>query len=154
MTKANKTMNEMDIIHTIRAFNRNYVRSIGLLEKTMLNSDYSLTESQILFIVNQQKVTTATHINKLLKLDEGYLSRIIKKLISKSLLTKQQSPIDKRSFEIKMTSKGLVEQQKLDQLSTESVRSVIASLSAAEKQELAQLFERLMRLLYQDKPSA
>jgi len=61
---------------------------------------------------------------------------------------------DKRSFEIKMTSKGLVEQQKLDQLSTESVRSVIASLSAAEKQELAQLFERLMRLLYQDKPSA
>ncbi|WP_417363832.1 MarR family winged helix-turn-helix transcriptional regulator [Galbibacter sp.] len=143
----------MEIIHTIRDFNRNYVRSIGLLEKTMLNTDYSLTESQILFIVNQQKVTTATDINKILKLDEGYLSRIIKKLISNSLLTKKQSPVDKRSYEITLTSKGIKEQLKLDQLSTASVRSVIASLSVSEKLELAHLFNRLMTLLYHDKPS-
>lgn len=141
-------MDEIEIIHTIRNFNRNYVRSIGLLEKTMLNSDYSLTESQILFIVNQHKVTTATDINKILKLDEGYLSRIIKKLTSKSLITKEQSLIDKRSYEIKLTKKGVKEQQKLDQLSTDSVRSVITKLSEIEKQELAHLFQRLMSLLY------
>jgi len=145
-------MDEMEIIHTIRAFNRNYVRSIGLLEKTMLNSDYSLTESQILFIVNEQKKTTATQINKLLKLDEGYLSRIIKKLISKSLLTKEQSPVDKRCFEIKLTTKGLKEQEKLDQLSTESVRAVISTLSASDQTELAHLFKKIMNMLYEDKP--
>lgn len=143
----------MEIIHTIRAFNRNYVRSIGLLEKTMLNSDYSLTESQILYIVHEQKITTATDINKILKLDEGYLSRIIKKLISKSLLTKQQSPVDKRCFEIKMTNKGLKEQQKLDHLSTESVRIVISTLPPSDKIELAHLFKRIMTMLYEDKPT-
>lgn len=141
----------MEIIHTIRAFNRNYVRSIGLLQKTMLNSDYSLTESQILFIVNEHKITTATEINKILKLDEGYLSRIIKRLISKSLLTKQQSPIDKRCYEIKMTDKGLKEQKKLDDLSTESVRAVIASLPSSDKIELAHLFKKIMNMLYEDK---
>lgn len=147
-------MDEMEIIHTIRTFNRNYVRSIGLLEKTMLNSDYSLTESQILFIVHQQKKTTATDINKILNLDEGYLSRIIKKLISKSLLTKEQSPVDKRSFEIMMTSKGIKEQEKLDLLSTKSVQEVISTLSDEDKTELALLFKRIMTMLYKDKPSS
>ena len=117
----------------------------------MLNSDYSLTESQILFIVNEHKITTATEINKILKLDEGYLSRIIKRLISKSLLTKQQSPIDKRCYEIKMTDKGLKEQKKLDDLSTESVRAVIASLPSSDKIELAHLFKKIMNMLYEDK---
>ena len=143
----------MEIIHTIRAFNRNYVRSIGLLQKTMLNSDYSLTESQILFIVHEQKTTTATEINKILKLDEGYLSRIIKKLISKSLLTKEQSPIDKRCYEIKMTDKGIEEQQKLDDLSTASVRILISSLPSSDKIELAHLFKRIMKMLYKDNPT-
>src|SRR5690606_22538193 len=147
-------MDEMEIIHTIRTFNRNYVRSIGLLEKTMLNSDYSLTESQILFIVHQQKKTTATDINKILNLDEGYLSRIIKKLISKSLLTKEQSPVDKRSFEIMMTSKGIKEQEKLDLLATKSVQEVISTLSDEDKTELALLFKRIMTMLYKDKPSS
>lgn len=156
MTKATKLdqMDEMEIIHTIRAFNRNYVRSIGLLEKTMLNSDYSLTESQILFIVHQQKKTTATDINKILNLDEGYLSRIIKKLISKSLLTKKQSPVDKRCYEIMMTKKGIKVQEKLDQLSTESVRRVISTLAVEDRTELALLFNRIMNMLYKDKPTS
>ncbi|WP_040459721.1 MarR family winged helix-turn-helix transcriptional regulator [Galbibacter marinus] len=147
-------MDEMEIIHTIRAFNRNYVRSIGLLEKTMLNSDYSLTESQILFIVHQQKKTTATDINKILNLDEGYLSRIIKKLISKSLLTKKQSPVDKRCYEIMMTKKGIKVQEKLDQLSTESVRRVISTLAVEDRTELALLFNRIMNMLYKDKSTS
>ncbi|MAO36549.1 MAG: GCN5 family acetyltransferase, partial [Zunongwangia sp.] len=68
-------MNEIEIIHSIRKFNRNYVRSIGLLEKSFLNTGYSLTESHILYIVKEQGKTTATEINKVLNLDEGYLSR-------------------------------------------------------------------------------
>jgi len=156
LTKATKLdqMDEMEIIHTIRAFNRNYVRSIGLLEKTMLNSDYSLTESQILFIVHQQKKTTATDINKILNLDEGYLSRIIKKLISKSLLTKKQSAVDKRCYDIMMTKKGIKVREKLDRLSTESVRSVISTLAVEDRTELALLFNRIMNMLYKDKPTS
>ena len=70
------------IVHQIRNFNRNYVRTIGLLENTILNSGYSLTEAHILNEVISQPDSTATIINKELKLDEGYLSRVIKRLIS------------------------------------------------------------------------
>lgn len=151
MTKANTlTMDQEEIIDKIRAFNRNYVRSIGLLERTVLNSNYSLTESHILHLINAHKKTTATQINKTLKLDEGYLSRVIKKLISKSLLTKEQSSSDKRIFEIKLTEKGQKEYQKIDKLSSESIRAITADLNPSEKLELASLFDRAMDLLYKE----
>lgn len=151
MTKANTLrMNQEEIIDKIRAFNRNYVRSIGLLERTVLNSNYSLTESHILHLINSHEKTTATQINKTLKLDEGYLSRVIKKLISKSLLIKEQSSSDKRIFEIKLSEKGQKEFQKIDKLSSESIRAITADLSPSEKLELASLFDRAMTLLYKD----
>ena len=141
-------MGEDDIIFKIRDFNRKYVRSIGLLEKTVLNSDYSLTEGHILHIVSEQEKTTATEINKKLKLDEGYLSRIIKKLISNSLLSKKQSTSDKRIFEIMLTEKGQIEYDKIDRLSSDSIRLIIEDLNQSEKLELAGLFERAMDLLF------
>lgn len=144
-------MKEIEVIQEIRKFNRNYVRSIGVLQKTFLNSDYSLTEGQILFLVKQEGKTTATAINKVLNLDEGYLSRIIKNLISNSLLTKERSLADKRFFEIKLTQKGIKEQQKIDELSSTSIQSIINHLSATEQEELANAFKRIMVLLYQKK---
>ncbi len=141
-------MKEIEIIKRIRKFNRSYVRSIGLLEKTFLNTDYSLTESQVIFLVKEQGKTTATAINKVLKLDEGYLSRIIKKLISNSLLTKEQSKTDKRCYEIMLTTIGIREQQKLDELSSDSIQTIISHLSESEQLELASSFDKIMKLLY------
>ncbi|WP_268223747.1 MarR family winged helix-turn-helix transcriptional regulator [Sinomicrobium oceani] len=143
-------MKEIEVISEIRKFNRSYVRSIGLLQKTFLDTNYSLTESQVIFLVKEQGKTTATAINKVLQLDEGYLSRIIKKLISDSLLIKEQSQADKRCFEIMLSPKGIEEQRKMDKLSSESVRAIISHLSETEQQELAGSFQRIMALLYKE----
>ncbi|RXG21713.1 hypothetical protein DSM02_1958 [Leeuwenhoekiella polynyae] len=40
-------------------FNRNYVCSMGLLEKTVLSSNYSLTEPHLLYIISTHTKTTA-----------------------------------------------------------------------------------------------
>jgi DNA-binding MarR family transcriptional regulator len=135
------------IINKIRSFNRNYVRTIGLLENTILNSGYSLTEAHILNEVSSQPDSTATSINKELKLDEGYLSRVIKSLISKSLITKKQSLTDKRVFVINPTDKGKSEYQKLDILSSQMVISNIDHLNQVEQLELVDLLDRVQLLL-------
>lgn len=135
------------IVNRIRTFNRYYVRTIGLLEKTILNSGYSLTEAHILNVVTSQEDSTATSINKELKLDEGYLSRVIKALISKSLITKKQSPSDKRVFIINPTDKGKSEYKKLDNLSSDMVKSNVAHLSQDDQLELADLLDRAKKLL-------
>jgi len=135
------------IVHQIRNFNRNYVRTIGLLENTILNSGYSLTEAHILNEVISQPDSTATIINKELKLDEGYLSRVIKRLISKSLITKKQSPTDKRVYVINPTDKGKTEYQKLDILSSKMVINNIDHLKQEEQLELVALLDRVQLLL-------
>jgi DNA-binding MarR family transcriptional regulator len=123
------------------------VRTIGLLENTILNSGYSLTEAHILNEVSSQPDSTATSINKELKLDEGYLSRVIKSLISKSLITKKQSLTDKRVFVINPTDKGKSEYQKLDILSSQMVISNIDHLNQVEQLELVDLLDRVQLLL-------
>ena len=135
------------IVHQIRSFNRNYVRTIGLLENTILNTGYSLTEAHILNEVTSQPNSTATSINKELKLDEGYLSRVIKRLISKSLITKKQSLTDKRVYVINPTDKGKTEYQKLDILSSKMVIANIDHLKQEEQLELVALLDRVQLLL-------
>ncbi|CAM4368120.1 MarR family winged helix-turn-helix transcriptional regulator [Zobellia nedashkovskayae] len=137
----------LETIDRIRAFNRYYVRAIGLLENTVVKSGFTLTEAHIINEVNATPNTTATEINKKLKLDEGYLSRVIKKLISNSLLTKSRSATDKRAYVINLTEKGRAEYQKLDSRSTELVASNISNLDNKETVELANLMDRIQFLL-------
>jgi len=134
-------------VEQIRAFNRFFVRSIGILENTILNSGYSLTEAHILNLVNANIDSTATSLNKELNLDEGYLSRVIKKLISKDLITKKQSEFDKRVFVVNATNKGKREYQKLDNLSSDMVKSNISHLSQNEQLELIELLKRVEILM-------
>ncbi len=141
---------KQNTVNQIRAFNRYYVRTIGLLKNSILNSGYSLTEAHVLNFINSNKDCTATSINKELNLDEGYLSRVIKKLISKKLITKTQSPLDKRVFVINATDKGENEYKKLDSLSSEMVESNIKHLNQKEQLELVALLNRVKGLLQND----
>lgn len=133
---------ENDVVARIRNFNRFYVRIIGLLEKTILNSGYSLTEAHVMNVLYNHPDSTATHINQELKLDEGYLSRVIKKLIKLSLVRKAHSPVDKRAFVLALTTKGRGVYEQLDRASSELVASTIAHLNDDQKVELAELLDR------------
>lgn len=146
----NCNMNQ-DIVKRIRSFNRFYVRNLGLLESSILDSGYSLTESHILNELYYNSNSTATSINKVLNLDEGYLSRVIKKLSHKILLIKEQSTYDKRVYLLNLSENGRNEFKKLDQSLSESVKANIKHLNKTEKQEFANLLERAKQLLAKNK---
>ncbi len=139
-------MNE-DIVKNIRVFNRFYVREIGLLQSTVLNTGYTLTEAHILNEIKNSTNTTATSINLILQLDEGYLSRVIKKLVSLSLIEKRQSLEDKRKYYLSLTSKGVSEHKKLDILSSELVEKSICHLSKDEQLKLQGHMDFIMNML-------
>jgi len=65
-------------IKEIRAFNRFYTNIIGLLDKHILNSNYSLPEVRIMFELYHNAGLTASDITSLIDIDKGYLSRILK----------------------------------------------------------------------------
>src|SRR3954469_218214 len=78
-------------VGAVRAFNRFYTRRIGLLQRGLLHSPYSLTEVRVLYELAYATSPTATDLGDLLGLDAGYLSRILREFERSRLITRTRS---------------------------------------------------------------
>lgn len=83
-------------IEAVRRFNRFYTRQIGVLEEGHLQTPYSLTEARIIYEMAHREQTTAAELATELKLDAGYLSRILREFGKQGLIDKQPSETDGR----------------------------------------------------------
>ena len=68
-------------IAEIRAFNRFYTNQIGLLEEQFADGPLTLAEARVLYEIDVCGYTTAGHLIRALRLDRGYLSRMLSKFI-------------------------------------------------------------------------
>src|ERR1700744_3591770 len=91
---------------TFRRFNRFYTRTIGTLSEGLLDSPYSLTEARILYELATRQEVTAKEIAGELTLDQGYLSRILRKFEDAGLIRKEPSATDARQAQLKLTHRG------------------------------------------------
>lgn len=83
-------MNIYDIAtNEIRHFNRFYTVTMGLLNSSYFDTEYSLAEIRILFEIHLRKICIQNDIVKDLHIDKGYLSRIIKNFCKNGLIEKQ-----------------------------------------------------------------
>lgn len=100
MVKANKR------VDAFRRFNRFYTSKIGILARRLLDTPYSLSEARILFELAQQEGLTVSELVKILKLDGGYVSRILSSFKEKGLLVKDRTKDDGRRRILKLSGKG------------------------------------------------
>ena len=138
---------EQEVIEKIRSFNRFYTDIIGLLDKHFLDSPFSLTEGRVLYEVQHTEDCTAKKIRENIRIDEGYLSRILNTFRKKGLITKSLSSDDKRLHIIKLTEKGQKEFASLNEHSDQLISRLIEKLSEEECQELLSITERIRHLL-------
>ncbi len=96
----------MDAVTKIRHFNRFYTNLLGLLNKNLPKSAFSLAEARILFEINQLPNLTASDIVNALNLDSAYLSRILKNFKKRGLIHRKKSPDDSRKHLLSLTEKG------------------------------------------------
>lgn len=93
-------------IEEIRQFNRFYTNIIGLVNKTILDSPYSLAEGRVLLEIDSVSKCTASDLIGLLQIDPGYLSRILRRFKKEGLIETNKSETDRRSHIITITDKG------------------------------------------------
>ena len=77
-------------VSAVREFNRVYTNLIGLLRGGYLDSPYSLTEARVLFELARRSACEISSLRGSLDIDAGYLSRIMARLESDGLITREK----------------------------------------------------------------
>jgi DNA-binding MarR family transcriptional regulator len=90
---------------------------------------------------------TARQLTGILQVDEGYLSRLIAKLVKQKLLLKKQSKEDKRIYALELSEKGKQLFSELNKRSSEAIAELIEHLTTEERLELVRLQSSIKNLL-------
>jgi DNA-binding MarR family transcriptional regulator len=134
-------------IAAVRSFNRFYTDIIGLLDRFILDSKYSLPEVRVMFELYHQPGSTAKHIMAAFRIDKGYLSRILEKLQKNKLLQTRSSATDGRAVLLELTARGKQEFEQLNEASNTQVRSLLSHLDATACDELTRHMAEIKKLL-------
>src|SRR5579864_4015757 len=123
-------------VAAVRAFNRFYTNTIGLLRGKYLDSAYSLTEARILFELAQWEASEVADLRRTVDLDAGYLSRILSRFESDGLISRERSAADGRRQVIRLTDSGRSAVAGLDALSATQTRDMLAAVHDEDQRRL------------------
>lgn len=125
-----------DQVVAVRAFNRFYTGIIGALRAGMLHTPYSLTETRAIFELAQREVTEVADLRRAMHVDAGYLSRVLARLHTDGLITRERSASDGRRQVIRLTGPGRAMFETVDARSSEEVSRLLASLTEEDRRRL------------------
>ena len=131
----------------VRRFNRFYTRRLGLLDRGLLHSDFSLTEVRVLYELAHRKEPTAGAIGTDLGLDAGYLSRILQGLRRRGLVRAVAAKGDRRQRLLSLSERGRAAFRQLDVRSAAQVRGLLHPLTPADTHRLVDAMASVERLL-------
>lgn len=134
-------------IEAVRRFSRFYTRQIGVLREGLLGSPYSLTEGRVIYELAHHEETTATQLGQELDLDAGYLSRILRSLRRRGLVTKRSSEKDRRQRMLALSEAGQAAFAELNAGSRNQIEAMLSELADAEQAQLVEAMGTIERLL-------
>lgn len=146
MTRADMPAS-LDEIDRIRAFNRFYTGRLGLLNRSYLESGLPLAEVRVLYELAESGPATARALAQGLGLDEGYLSRIVRRFRDRGWLTRQPDPTDARQQLLSLTPAGETAFGPLRARSRADVAERIANLDPAGRAALCRALEAAEHVL-------
>lgn len=127
-------------IERIRSFNRMYMHRIGVLAEKIFGSSYSLAEVRVLNELSFRKSVTASILCRDLRMDGGYVSRILQGFEREGLITKERSKRDGRQRTIHLTRKGRLVS---DSILAEAKRKVLDMLAPVSPQDQQRLIDAM-----------
>jgi DNA-binding MarR family transcriptional regulator/GNAT superfamily N-acetyltransferase len=131
----------------IRRFNRYYTGVIGLLDEHFLKSPFTLSEGRVLYELAHRDGLTASDLVQSLRLDPGYLSRIVARFEKKKLLKRTPLAEDRRQASLSLTAAGKAAFRSINQASQEEIGSLVEGLDEAQLRRLTQSMAQVRRIL-------
>ncbi|MEQ9414814.1 MAG: MarR family winged helix-turn-helix transcriptional regulator [Cyclobacteriaceae bacterium] len=134
-------------IQQVRDFNRYYTSIIGVLDQHYLNSPFSLPEGRVLFELHHRQPCSASDLIEAARMDKGYLSRVLKSFQKKRIVTRKQSKVDGRAFQLMLSPKGEKEFNALNIASRDLVTSLLGPLPSSDVTALINHMNEIKRIL-------
>jgi DNA-binding MarR family transcriptional regulator/GNAT superfamily N-acetyltransferase len=133
-------------IADVRRFNRTVTQRIGALNDAYMSRDRPLGQARVLWEIGPDGCDLRA-LRSRLDLDSGYLSRLLRVLENDGLVEVDQSDDDGRVRTARLTKKGRVEREVLDQRSDELAASILEPLSEQQRARLITAMGEVERLL-------
>ncbi len=134
-------------VEAFRRFNRFYTQRIGVLQRGLLGSRFSLAEARVLWELAHRERPTASALGRELGLDAGYLSRILRGFGRQGLVKKEASRDDGRQSHLSLTASGREVFGGLDRRSQQELSAVLGGLPLAEQTRLVEAMRTIEEVL-------
>lgn len=136
----------MTEIEQVRRFNRTVTERVGALSDRFLGLGRPLGEARLLWEIGHGECEVRG-LRLRLGLDSGYTSRLLRALEAAGLVALSESASDRRVRVARLTAAGRTERDALDERSDELARSLLAPLSARQRERLVAAMGEVERLL-------
>ena len=127
-----------DAVSLVRRFNRTWTEVLGLLDRGLLQTDFSLVEARVVFELAQDDRTDRQELRDRLGIDNSFLSRVLQRLGERSIVTTTPSDTDGRAVVLSLTDAGRRAADDLSSRSDAQIRSLLEPLSADERSQLVE----------------
>lgn len=128
-----------------------YMHRIGLMAENIFGSTFSPAEARVIAELNMKKATTASILARELKLDGGYLSRILNRFEREGLISKEKSKEDGRQRNILLTKKGKKTGDDVLEEARKIITSIVGPLPAQDQIRLVAAMTSIDRIINRDK---
>jgi DNA-binding MarR family transcriptional regulator/GNAT superfamily N-acetyltransferase len=134
-------------VAAVRAFNRFYTNRIGVLREGLLRTPHSLAEARVLFELGQRESTEVADLRRELDMDAGQLSRLLARLESGGLVSRERSGGDGRRRRIRLTEAGAAAFAQLDARSAAENRALLERLPEPAQERLVAAMDTVRQVL-------
>jgi len=143
----------MNSVDEFRSFNRFFTREIGLLDKHLLASDYTLAEGRVLYELANNGEQTAADIGRSLHMDKAHLSRIISRFEKRKLVRVRASSSHGRQRLITLTPAGQEVFAGLNRRSQLQMEQILAPLDDDARRRLVSSMRQIRSLIDAESPT-
>lgn len=154
MNKTQSSFRPARQVQAVRAFNRFYTQRIGVLQHGLLHSPYSLTEVRVLYELANGRNLTATELQSRLRLDPGYLSRIVRSFERGGLLLRERSQKDRRQSLLRLTAQGRKVFSALNARQSNEVGNMLRPVPESARERLIASMRTIQKVLDGEAPES
>lgn len=139
-----------DRVESVRRFNRFHTRLVGALNEKLLASPYSLPQLRVLYEIasaDGRQPISASELSRSLRMDRGYLSRLLSSLEADGLIDRAPSDTNAKRLVLRLTATGRAAFRDLDAASAGEVAGLLGRLPDTDQRRLVGAMARIERLL-------